>query len=261
MKKGLSVLGILAVLTAVALPPSLGAEGVKVQPEGAEKGQKRKRPEGKREGNREGDPFSKSVAFGDDLGKVDSAVGLNDEQKKKLQDLKEQRDKALEKYDQTYQKRIAKAEAAMEKLHGKKDREAGQVRKDVEGFLKSVQTNRAKLAEGYERRMFAVLTPEQHHQVELADTDRGDDERVLAAVPRRQAGGAAPGALRGPGQAVEHPPGPREAREVPRPDQEAGVQDHPYQEAAGRVPEAQGAHEDHRQGPGRQGQAQGLTEG
>lgn len=161
MKKGLSVLGILAVLTAVALPPCLGAEGVKVQPEGAEKGQKRKRPEGKREGNREGDPFSKSVAFGDDLGKVDSVVGLNDEQKKKLQDLKEQRDKALEKYDQTYQKRIAKAEAAMEKLHGKKDREAGQVRKDVEGFLKSVQTNRAKLAEGYERRMFAVLTPEQ----------------------------------------------------------------------------------------------------
>ncbi len=155
MKKGLSVLAALAVLIAVTLPPCLGAEEVKVRPAGGEKGPRKRRP------GKEESPFGKSAAFGDDLSQLDSLVTLTEEQKKKLQEVKEKRDKAMEKFDQVSEKRIGRAEQALGKLRGRKDREANNLRKQAEGFLKSVRAGRARLATGYEKKMFAVLTPEQ----------------------------------------------------------------------------------------------------
>jgi len=155
MKKGLSVLAAFAALIAVALPPCLGAEEVKVRPEGGEKGPKKRRP------RKEESPFGKSAAFGDDLAQLDSQLTLTEEQKKKLQEIKEKRDKALEKYDQVSQKRVSTVERNLEKVRGRKDREANNLRKQAEGFLKSVRVGRTRLATGYDKKMFAVLTPEQ----------------------------------------------------------------------------------------------------
>jgi Spy/CpxP family protein refolding chaperone len=155
MRKGLSVLASFAALIAVALPPCLGAEEVKVRPAGEEKRPRKARRE------KEESPFGKGAAFGDDLAQLDSQLTLTDEQKKKLQEIKEKRDKALEKYDQLSEKRTSAVEKRLEQVRGRKDREANNLRKQAEGFLKSVRAGRARLAAGYEKKMFAVLTPEQ----------------------------------------------------------------------------------------------------
>lgn len=158
MRTGLSVVAGLAVLTAWALTPCLGAKRVEVQPVGVE----RDKP-GKDRPDKEGIPFGKSATFGDDLEQVDSLVTLKDDQKKKLGEIKGQRDKALERYDQMYQPKVAKAEANLGKLRDKegRDHRAAELCKRLETFLKSTRTNRQRRAEGYERRMFAVLTPDQ----------------------------------------------------------------------------------------------------
>ena len=182
MSKGLSILASWAVLAMVALPPCPAAEGFGDLP-GEGKKDKKAKPakegEGAQEnpfGNKENKPGEKgdkprekkkkdvlgeSPAFGDDLEKLDSLVGLKDDQKEKLQALKDKRDKALEKFDAANARKITKLEAALGKTQGRRDQETANLRRQVEGMLKSIETNRSRIEDGINRRMFSLLTPEQ----------------------------------------------------------------------------------------------------
>jgi Spy/CpxP family protein refolding chaperone len=159
MKKGLSILAGLLALGIMTMPLS-SAEGVA---EAQDKGKaKRDRKPVKRG---EGEPFSQAPAFGEDLEALATKVGLSDDQKTKLQKLKEARDAELAKYDKANEPRVQKAQERLNQLTGKgegdKAKQIQSMRKQLEGFLKGVEAGRERLASGHDRKMFAVLTPEQ----------------------------------------------------------------------------------------------------
>ena len=174
MSKGLSILAGWAVLAAVALPPCPAAEGFGDLP-GDDKGKKAKpvkvvedkkgepfaKEKDKPRGKKRKSGFGASEAFGDDLDKLDSLVGLKDDQKQKLQELKDKRDKALAKLDESNARKVAKIETVLEKTQGRRDQDATNLRKQAEKLLKSIEANRSRIADGLNRRMFALLTPEQ----------------------------------------------------------------------------------------------------
>ena len=161
MRKGLYILAGLAVAAALAVPVFAGdnEEGgeVKVKPV---KG-KEKAPKGK------DDPFggggAAAPAFGEDLEQLNSTVTLTDDQKTRLGKIKEARAKALEKHDKTAEKTKTLIEGRLEKLKGKdtNDPQIQMARKRLERQLAGLDNERNAVAEGYEKRMFVVLTPEQ----------------------------------------------------------------------------------------------------
>jgi len=187
MIKGLPILAAIAVFWTAA--PSLtaeeGAEGAKVRPakrdnedpfakEGAKEAGKPAKPdkgdpfakEGGKEVKRDKkDPFGKGggAVFGEDLDGLAAQLELTDEQKEKLQKIKDSRDKAMERFEKANGKKVTIAEGKLQQLGNvdKRDRRAGDMRRQLEGFLQGVKASRDKLSDGYGRRMFALLTPEQ----------------------------------------------------------------------------------------------------
>jgi Spy/CpxP family protein refolding chaperone len=151
MKKRLCILAGLAVLSIVAAPLH-SAERKAVEPAPA-----RVKPDKE-------DPFAGAAAFGENLEDLDAKVTLTEEQKTKLKKLMETRDKTLAKFDKAYESRVQKAEERLSALRSrgeKNNRQVQNMRKQLEGFLKSVETKRSTLEGGYEKRMFALLKPEQ----------------------------------------------------------------------------------------------------
>jgi len=169
MKKGLYVLAGLAVLAAMTVP-ALAADDeggeVKVKPaQGKEKAAKEKvvKEKAPKEKDDALPGAAAAGAFGDDLEQLSSAVTLTDEQKTKLQKIKEARDKALEKHDKTAEKTRELIESRRKKLEGK-DKNSPEIKMATERLAKqeaALETERNAVAEGFEKRMFAILTPEQ----------------------------------------------------------------------------------------------------
>ncbi len=147
------LVGLVAFALAAA-PVCLAAEGVEMRPE------KPKRAEGKRV--RE-EPFGQRAGFGDNLDQLNEKLDLSDEQKEKLGKLIETRDKALAKYDKVNEPKAQKIEGRLSQLKGKgaKNRQVQNMRRQLEGYLKNIQMGRRRITDAGEKRMFALLTPEQ----------------------------------------------------------------------------------------------------
>jgi Spy/CpxP family protein refolding chaperone len=180
MKRGMTVLVCLGVVWAAAAPAWSG-EGVAVEPEGPkDKPRRKERGRGKDKAKlpAKGDPFGEAepmggkkgrrgekagATFGDDLDALKGQLSLSDEQMDKLGKIKAERDKTLARWDQVNQPKIERAETRLSQLAGKdkRDRRVGNARKQLEAGLKSLRAGRTRIEAGYERRMFAVLTPEQ----------------------------------------------------------------------------------------------------
>ncbi|HUS91929.1 MAG TPA: Spy/CpxP family protein refolding chaperone [Phycisphaerae bacterium] len=100
---------------------------------------------------------SKDPSFTDDMEKLTSAVGLTEDQQKKLGELRTARDAAIVKWDEANQKRIDTVQEQIKKGGGKNAR----ARAQLEQQLKGLQTARRTFLASHERQMFAVLTREQ----------------------------------------------------------------------------------------------------
>ena len=98
------------------------------------------------------------ACFCDDMEKFTTAVGLSEEQQKKLQEIKAARSAALAKWDEAHQKRMVAIKERLGKLTGKKD---ARPRWQLERELKVLQTGRDRLLGTHEKNLFAVLTRPQ----------------------------------------------------------------------------------------------------
>jgi hypothetical protein len=98
------------------------------------------------------------ASFADDMEKLKTTVGLDEEQQKKLADLKAARDAALANWDQLNDKRIAAIEARIAAMKGGKDAKA---KAQLERQLKTLRAGRERVAATHERTLFGVLTREQ----------------------------------------------------------------------------------------------------
>jgi hypothetical protein len=179
MRRGLLILTGVAVLVLLT-GPMLGKEEAKDNPfgdnadkvgakdgEGGGKAAKDadgggKKP-GKRKGGKDGPFGEKARPFGADVDEIDSKVTLTADQKEKLGKLKESRDKMLGKWDAANQKRLDLCEKRLSQLEGKdnKDPRVQNARKQLVGTQKSLTASRANLENGYARKMFSLLSPEQ----------------------------------------------------------------------------------------------------
>ena len=172
MKAGIWILTALAVLAFVAGPVVSAKRAGKADRKAKAKatkvaddpfgGKEKQGPKDKKAG--EG-PFGEkgaSAGFGSDLEQLNTVVGLTEIQKKKLAKLKEARDKNVERYDAANEPKIRKAEERLQKLGGSKDdSRAGDARRRLEAFIKQAPAGRERLVLSYDRKMFAVLKPEQ----------------------------------------------------------------------------------------------------
>jgi len=123
-----------------------------------------KREGRRRKGGKDGEGFAEEAKpFGADLDEIDSKVTLTDDQKEKLGKLKGSRGKMLEKWDATNQKKLDLCESRLAQLAGKdkKDRRVQSAYKQLTGMQKTLKASRARIEDGYAKRMFALLTPEQ----------------------------------------------------------------------------------------------------
>lgn len=101
-------------------------------------------------------PIGKETgSFTDDLEKLSAAVKLTEEQRKKIDQIKQARDTAVEKWNTANQKKI---EAAEKKVADAKDEKATA---GAERQLKALMAGREKIIADAEKPMFAVLTKEQ----------------------------------------------------------------------------------------------------
>jgi hypothetical protein len=115
------------------------------------------------------------TSFADDLDALKSELSLSDEQVKKMQEIRDQREKALEKWNASNENKIEKIEDRLSKLpapkpKGKKgddkkgDRRSRQVaaaRNQLEAALDSLYMARYRLAMGFEKKLWLVLEPDQ----------------------------------------------------------------------------------------------------
>jgi Spy/CpxP family protein refolding chaperone len=155
MKTYCAILAALVAFAVATAPPCLAAEGVEVKP--AQPKRAGKKPARK-------DPFGRATStFGENLDQLKEKLDLSDEQKEKLGKLIETRDKALEKYDKVNEPKAQKIEGRLSQLQGKgaKNKQVQGMRRQLEGYLKNIQTGRQRITDACEKRMFALLTPEQ----------------------------------------------------------------------------------------------------
>lgn len=167
MKTGLSILAAwtLTCAASVALAAD-GFDGLDAGPKEGEKKAKTKKAARQAEGEKKDEKPSgpgAAVSFGDDVDALATKLELTDEQKEKFQKIKESREKALENYDKANEKKVAKAQETLQKLAGadQRDPRAADLRKQCDTFIKSVETNRQKLTDAHDGKMWALLKPEQ----------------------------------------------------------------------------------------------------
>lgn len=167
MRRCIPVLAGLAIVGALALPAALAQEAKAV--EAVEVRPAKPRGEAKERRGKADDPFGKGAAggagatFGEDLDALTTQLALTEDQKKKIEALKTSRDKALERWDKVNQPKLEAAQSRLERLPAgeRRDPRVADMRRRLQAGIRSLQASRAKLAGGYERRMFAVLKPEQ----------------------------------------------------------------------------------------------------
>jgi len=94
----------------------------------------------------------------DDMDKLDEKVGLTEQQKKKITEMRTARDKVLERWNKANRKRFDTIKAHLDKL---KPVKGNKTCKAIVGRLNALRKAHAGIAAGYERKLFAVLTPEQ----------------------------------------------------------------------------------------------------
>jgi len=174
----------LAILISCMMVAAAGIPAAAEDPFGPAKGKEGDKPAAKKGGEKGDDPFgggAEKGGKGKDKGKGKDAFGggavfgeqdpeelaqkfgLDDDQKEKVSKLKALRDKATERYDKANEKKVAAAEEKLQKLLGanEKDRRVMAAKQQLMGFLKSVETNREKLTDQFDRKMFSLLKPEQ----------------------------------------------------------------------------------------------------
>jgi len=94
----------------------------------------------------------------DVMAELGEKVGLTEQQKKKIGEMRAVRDKALERWDKANRKNFDAVKAQLDKLSaGKGTRTC----KAIVGRLNAMRKAHASIATGYERKMFEVLTAEQ----------------------------------------------------------------------------------------------------
>ena len=155
MSKGPVVLAGLALLGALSAPLLADAKG-----KGRNKAKKGANANKARKGKRES-AAPKAAAFGENLSAVAGKVGLTDEQQDRIRRLKQSRDQALAKHDSDWEPKVQKANARLSQLSGGGGRHAQGARRQLDGFVKGAAAARERLEASYEKKMFAVLTPEQ----------------------------------------------------------------------------------------------------
>lgn len=108
-----------------------------------------------------GDPLAKEASFADDLDALSTAVTLSEEQKKKLQFMKDACAKELAKYDKDNESRVTSAQGKLDKVASEKGDRADQARKEIKAYLDSIKMGRDAIIAASDKKMFAALTPEQ----------------------------------------------------------------------------------------------------
>jgi len=94
----------------------------------------------------------------DDMGQLDEKVTLTEQQKKKIAETRAIRDKTLERWNKANRKKFDTIKAKLEKL---KPVKGNKTCKAIVGRLNVMRKAHAGIASGYERKLFAVLTPDQ----------------------------------------------------------------------------------------------------
>lgn len=94
-------------------------------------------------------------SFTDDLEKLKTQLALTDQQHTKLREMRQARDQALERWDNANRRKIEAMNAQLAKTKN------ARARKAIESQLKAIDRGRAMLAANHERRMFAILKPDQ----------------------------------------------------------------------------------------------------
>jgi len=154
MKRALAILlGAAAVFMAATHPAAAG-----------DKAKKDVKKEDKKEDKKQDkvplDPFAGkfSGSFVEAVTSSDNPLGLSDAQKKKMEEIKKQRDLLLARWDKGTKPEIDKLEAYRLKLDPQRQ---GQVIKQIEARVKALEQQRGQIEQLAERQMYAVLTPEQ----------------------------------------------------------------------------------------------------
>jgi Spy/CpxP family protein refolding chaperone len=146
MRTSLSVLAGLAIAGS-ALSPLFAAEG-----KPAAKEVKKVAPAKK------ADPQVKYTGFAADLDQLATALELTDEQKTKLQAMKEVCAQDLSKYDRDNVDKLAAAQAKLNKANAANDGNAANAAK---GTMDSVKAGREAVQAANDKKLFALLTPAQ----------------------------------------------------------------------------------------------------
>jgi len=100
----------------------------------------------------------KTAGFADNLDELTTAVGLSDEQKTKIQAMKETCAKDMEKFDKSNEASLAKAQAKLDKATQAKDDKTA---KEAKAYQDSVKAGRDALQAANDKKLFALLTPAQ----------------------------------------------------------------------------------------------------
>jgi hypothetical protein len=107
------------------------------------------------------DPLAKGGGFAGNLDELATTVGLSDEQKTKLQAMKDSCAKELDKYDKANEARLTTAQGRLDKLASEKGDKADRERKEIKAFQDSVKAGREAVQAANDKKLFALLTPAQ----------------------------------------------------------------------------------------------------
>jgi hypothetical protein len=104
------------------------------------------------------DGKAKNPGFAANLDELTTAVGLTDDQKTKIQAMKETCTKDLDKYDKSNEAKLAIAQTKLDKATQAKDDKTA---KEAKAYIDGVKAGREVLQAANDKKLFALLTPAQ----------------------------------------------------------------------------------------------------
>jgi hypothetical protein len=155
MKHRLANVAALLVLAAMSVGYGLAQNADPVPPD--EK-PKKKKGAGKGKAGPKAQRDHAAPAFASDIDALRADLELTEQQVTKILGIREKRDAAMAKWDETQEKRKAQIE---EKLPGLMGKENTRLREQAEAYLKALPLARARASAPYDKKMFVVLTPAQ----------------------------------------------------------------------------------------------------
>lgn len=160
MKNRLANVAALLALAALSVGYGLAQDADPAPPDEKPKKQKEagKGKRGPKAQADRGEGGRKSRLFASDMDALKADMELTEEQVKKILAVREKRNAALAKWDETNEKRKAQVEEKLPSLMGK---EHAKLREQAEAYLKSLPLARARAAAPFDKQMFAVLTATQ----------------------------------------------------------------------------------------------------